>query len=30
MTRHYVRLANTDVEKKMKAFSPAEQLDLKF
>jgi integrase/recombinase XerD len=30
MTRHYVRLADTDVENKMKSFSPAEQLDIKF
>ena len=30
MTRRYVQIANSDVEAKMKAFSPAEQLDLRF
>ena len=30
MTRHYVRLANSDVEKKMKSSSPAEQITIKF
>ena len=29
MTRHYAELADSDVEKKMKAFSPAESLNVK-
>ena len=29
MTRHYAELADSDVEKKMKAFSPAESIDIK-
>lgn len=30
MTRHYVRIANSDVEAKMKQYSPAEQLGVRF
>ena len=30
MTRHYAKIANSEVEKKMKEFSPAEQLDVNF
>jgi integrase/recombinase XerD len=29
MTRHYAELADSDVEKKMRAFSPAESIDIK-
>jgi integrase/recombinase XerD len=29
ITRHYAELADSDVEKKMKAFSPAESIDIK-
>jgi integrase/recombinase XerD len=29
MTRHYAQLADSDVEKKMKAFSPAESINIK-
>jgi integrase/recombinase XerD len=29
MTRRYVQIANSDVEAKMKAFSPAEQLGVR-
>ena len=30
MTRRYLKIANTDIEKNMKSFSPAEQLDIRF
>jgi len=30
MTRHYAKIANSEVEKKMKQYSPAEQLDVNF
>lgn len=30
MTRRYLKIANSDVEKQMKSFSPAEQLDIRF
>lgn len=30
MTRHYLKIANSDVEAKMKQYSPAEQLGVKF
>jgi site-specific recombinase XerD len=30
MTRRYLKIANTDIEKNMKAFSPAEQVDIRF
>jgi len=29
MTRRYLKIANSDVEKQMKSFSPAEQLDIR-
>ena len=30
MTRRYLKIANTDIEKNMKSFSPAEQIDIRF
>ena len=30
MTRRYLKIANTDIEKNMKTFSPAEQIDIRF
>jgi len=30
MTRRYLKIANTDIEKSMKAFSPAEQIEIRF
>ena len=30
MTRRYLKLANTDIERNMKSFSPAEQIDVRF
>ena len=30
MTRRYLKIANTDIEKNMKSFSPAEQVDIRF
>ena len=29
MTRRYLKIANSDVEKQMKSYSPAEQLDIR-
>ena len=29
MTRRYVQIASSDIEKKMKSFSPAEQVDIR-
>ena len=30
MTKRYLKIANTDIEKNMKSFSPAEQIDIRF
>ena len=30
MTRRYLKIANSDIEKSLKSFSPAEQLDIRF
>ena len=30
MTRRYLKISNTDIEKNMKSFSPAEQVDIRF
>jgi len=30
MTRRYLKIANTDIEKNMKSLSPAEQIDIRF
>jgi len=30
MTRRYLKIANTDIERNMKSFSPAEQIDIRF
>jgi len=30
MTRRYLKIANSDIEKSLKTFSPAEQVDIRF